>query len=99
MYFDKPVINIDFDGDKKQVYQSFIKFINRNWVHLATVFNSGALDYAGSVEEIYKAVINNLADPTGKTKERAALRELICNNEKGDAGKKLAEAILTTFKK
>ncbi len=99
MYFDKPVINIDFDGDKKQVYQSFIKFINRNWVHLATIFNSGALDYSGSVEEIYQAVINNLANPTGKTNERAAVRKLICNNEEGDAGKKLAEAILTTFKK
>ena len=97
MYFDKPVINIDFDGEKKQHFQSFIKFINRNWVHLSTIFKSGALDYAGSVEEIYLAVINNLKDPGAKTNQRSATRQLVCNNEDGLAGKRLAEIILQTF--
>ena len=99
MYFDKPVINIDFDGGRKKKYQSFIKFINRKWIHLSTVFNSGALDYAASVEEIYQAVMKNLSDPKSKTIQRTETRKLICNNEDGLAGKKLAEAILITFNK
>lgn len=99
MYFDKPVINIDFDGEKEKKYQAFIKFINRHWIHLSTIFNSGALDYVASVEEMHQAVINNLNNPKAKSNQRSAIRKLICNNDDGFSGKKLAEAILITFKK
>jgi hypothetical protein len=97
-YFDKPIINIDFDDHGKKNYHSFIKFLNRNWIHLKPLYYSNAIDYVDSYEEFYKTILRIMKSPEYRSEQRKALRKLICNNEDGKSGEKLALSVLETFK-
>lgn len=97
-FFNKPVINIDFDNHGTKTYHSFIKFLNRNWTHLKSLYNSDAIDYVDSNEFFYKTILRVMESPEYRSEERKALRKLICNNEDGKSGEKLALSVLETFK-
>jgi hypothetical protein len=93
-FFDKPVINICFDGEAGAKNQALIDDVNRSWRHFRPVFESGAVVNAFSETELYARVRECLADPAAGAGARRRLLREICGHTDGSAGERFARAVI-----
>jgi hypothetical protein len=92
-YFQKPIININFDHSEKGSYDSFIKEINATWLHLRPVFETGALYNVNSIPELSETVKVALKNPLAKLQNQQVMLEKLCNNSSGRSGEALIQSI------
>jgi hypothetical protein len=91
--FNKPIINIGFDGLQKKSYsRSIIKQYD-------TAFYRGVVDTKAAwlvrgPEEFLDAINNYLIDPSIRNEERKKLRQKFCYKIDGESGKRVANYIL-----
>ncbi|TAD86478.1 MAG: hypothetical protein EAY75_08250 [Bacteroidetes bacterium] len=91
--FDKTSLNINFDHSPEGTYNQFIKQL-RTWPHLKTVSDSGAVLYSNAVSEVLSNIDEVLEAPATRLEQIKRLRTTIVNNEDGQSGVKMANAIL-----
>jgi hypothetical protein len=92
--FDKPVINVGYNppsvADETLSYANYY-----NFDHYRPIVESGAVEVASSREEMKKMLINALANPGERSKERAALmKKMFGNTLDGQSANRVADALL-----
>lgn len=99
LYFNKPVININFDHTFGRKYDTYIKEINSKWIHLKTVYDSNSINYVDSIKDVNDFIVrflNNEIDLNIDKKHQ--ILNLICNNEMGNSGEILLNSLLRRIK-
>jgi CDP-glycerol glycerophosphotransferase (TagB/SpsB family) len=89
--FDKPVINVAFDGTPKPYAESVARW--ETVTYFAAVLQSGAVRDVHSKEELRAAINAYFAHPELEAKERAELRSYFCFAIDGKSGKRFAAVI------
>jgi hypothetical protein len=98
LFFNKEIININFDPGTLGIYERFIKEINSEWNHLKPLFGHPALQYANSFEDIFIQL--NLILELGMSKsenDKKALFEEVCGAKDGLNGERFGRALLSTI--
>ncbi|MFH1820685.1 MAG: CDP-glycerol glycerophosphotransferase family protein [Candidatus Nealsonbacteria bacterium] len=91
--FDKPMINIGFDGFQKKPYsQSIIR--QYDTAYYKGIVDTDAAWIVKSQEELLQALNSYLADPAIRSQEREELRQKFCYKIDGKSGERIAEYIL-----
>ena len=99
LYFDKPVININFDDTKNKEFDEFIKEINSTWIHLKTVKESGVVFYANSIQDIINQILSIInGDVVLDKVKKNYLLDTICNNDKGESGSLFYSSVISKLK-
>ncbi|MBX9602055.1 MAG: hypothetical protein K2X35_13655 [Bryobacteraceae bacterium] len=93
-FFDKPVINICFDGEAGSPHQALIEDVNRNWRHFRPVFESGAVVNAFSESDLHSRIRECLADPAAGAEARRRLLQEICGYADGNSGERFARGVM-----
>lgn len=91
--FDKPIINIGFDGFQKKPYSHSI-IRQYDTAYYQGVVKTQAAWIVKSQAELLEAVNNYLANPSIKSQERERLRKRFCYKIDGQAGQRIAQFIL-----
>jgi hypothetical protein len=93
--FNKPIINIAYDGPQKlHPFISTTRCYPRE--HYIPIVRSGAVHMAWSFEDLKRCINEVLNKPDNRANERKKMIELECGNVDGKAGERLAE-VLNTF--
>ncbi len=91
--FDKPVINIAFDGLHPRSKQfSFMRIYD--YAHYRPVVQSGAVKMVGSQEELRRAIDLYLANPGLDSEKREQLRQKFFYKLDGKSAERIAQVIL-----
>ena len=91
--FDKPLVAVGFDGDKKLDYwNSARRFFD--WNHLAELRPLGGIKIVGNKEEFLEAVNKYLAQPSWLAQGRRKIVLQQCQFTDGCAGERVAKTIL-----
>ena len=93
--FDKPTVNIGFDGDRSLRYEHSIRF-RYDFDHYAPVIETGGTWLVESYDELDAAVRAYLADPTRHAEGRQRLRDQYLEPLDGRASARIADAIFGT---
>ena len=94
---DKPIINIAFDGFKKQDYgKSVRQYYDFN--HLKNIIKTGGVKVARSQEELLEQINKLLIDPSIGREGRKRITQEQCVFTDGESGKRLGEYILEVLK-
>lgn len=96
--FDKPVVNIDFDPEPGGPNHQMVKEINRSWNHFSPISQSGGVWNATNVEEMITATAKYLAAPELHREQRRWIVNHVCGAVDGQAGRRMAEAVLEMIK-
>jgi hypothetical protein len=98
LFFNKEIININFDPGTKGIYQEFIKEINSEWNHLKPLYNHPALHYANTFEEVFYQLdcILEKGQHTSE-KDKKALFEEVCGAKDGLNGERFGKAIVNSI--
>ncbi|MCC6175799.1 MAG: CDP-glycerol glycerophosphotransferase family protein [Chloroflexi bacterium] len=91
--FDTPVVNLRFDASGPKPY---LRSVRRQYDsdHYRQVLRTGAVRLADSPEQLIDEVRRYLADPSHERTERARLIRELCYRPDGQAGARVAEAIV-----
>jgi hypothetical protein len=91
--FDKPIINIVFDGREKLPFRNSVArwYINEHYKHVA---ETGAVWLVDSKEELLNAINGYLGNPNLLVAGRERLRNYFCYKIDGGSGRRIAEVIL-----
>jgi len=92
-FFDKPIINIAFDGLK----QRHISRSNRRGLktsHYRAVLDTGGVRVVYSKEELREAINQYLEDPSLYGEGREMLRQKLCYKLDGRSAQRIAESVL-----
>lgn len=90
--FDKPIINIGFDGFQKKPYgHSIIR--QYDTAYYKGIVDTNAAWIVRSQDELLEAVNSYLADPSIRSKEREGLRQRFCYKLDGKSGQRIAQYI------
>lgn len=90
--FNRPVINIAFDGPQKLPKPLRLRGLYWGCEHYIPVIKSGAVDLVWNRQELTVALRNALEDPGRRSKYRQRVVETVCGPLDGYAGRRLAEA-------
>ncbi len=93
-FFDKPVVNLDYDPQPGQADQELIKDINHLWTHFKPIAESGGIWLVNSPEEKIAAIKTYLQKPELHSNERRWMAEHVCGFVDGHCGRRMAEALL-----
>ena len=93
--FDRPVINLDFDPQPGGPNQQMVREVNRRWNHFAPITRSGGLLPVQSIEEMIAATEQYLRTPDLHRAERRWIVDFVCGPADGQAGRRMAEAMLS----
>jgi hypothetical protein len=94
LYFNLPVININFDHTVGNKFDSYIKEINSKWTHLKHVYNSNSIKYVNSIKDMSNVLEYILSSDNTFLDNQKQLLMDICNNNDGLAGKRLFDFLL-----
>ncbi|TAK04870.1 hypothetical protein EPO33_02635 [Patescibacteria group bacterium] len=90
--FDKPVINVAFDGYARKPFgDSIAKWYTTEYYR--RVVASGAPWMVRSEQGLHEAVAAFLADPSLRARERASLVRFFCGTVDGKSGERLGRAV------
>jgi hypothetical protein len=92
-FFDKPVVNVDFDPDEEKKQEDLIRDINHKWIHFAPIAHSGGLNNVTNYEKMIEAVKTYLQHPGLHTDKRRWMKEFVSGYADGRNGERLANAI------
>jgi hypothetical protein len=92
--FDKPVINIGFDGYKNEKPPLSVSRFYR-MQHFKPVVKSGGVKIVYSKEDLPEAVNSYLANPFLDSEGRKTVRDIYCVRPDGDSCKRIADYILS----
>ena len=95
--FDKPLINIAFDGRKFVPYDRSVA----RWemaTYFKKVLNTGAVWNVNNVSELRNAINSYLDNPSKLSKERELLRARFCFKIDGQSGKRFANEVLNLLR-
>ncbi|MDO8529317.1 MAG: CDP-glycerol glycerophosphotransferase family protein, partial [bacterium] len=90
--FDKPLINIGFDGVKTEPYERSV----RRWeevTYFKAVLDENAMRNVKCAEDMKSAINDYLSNPSLQSKERDGLRRKFCHKIDGQSGRRFAEVI------
>lgn len=93
-FFDKPVVNLDYDPQPGQADQELIKDINHLWTHFKPIAESGGVWLVNTPEEKVAAVNAYLKNPDLHRQQRRWMAEHVCGFVDGRCGRRMAEALL-----
>lgn len=92
--FDKPIINIAFDGDeKKPFYQSVKRFYEPSHAHYQSIVKSEGVRIAYNMEELIRYISMYLKNPFLDKDGRKRIVDEQCYKLDGQSGKRIGEAI------
>ena len=93
--FDKPVINLAFDGwESVPHYRSVARFYEPTHHHYQPIVKSGGVRIARSFEELLEHLKSYLAHPELDREGRARIVREQCYRLDGKAGERVAQAVL-----
>ena len=92
--FDKPVINLNFDGDLIDQKNASVKRLYK-MDHYLPVLNTGAIYLVDSYANLDNAVINSLEKPDGLKDQRLLLRQKELEPFLGDSSQRQVKAMLS----
>lgn len=95
---DRPVVNIDMDLSPERSFEVPISQYYTDYDHYRTVMESGAVRLACSPEELMAHVSAYLRDPGLEREGRRRLVDLWCGPFDGQAGSRLAAALLSRMR-
>jgi glycosyltransferase involved in cell wall biosynthesis len=96
--FDKPIINVAFDGLKKRSKTaSCLKFYR--YAHYKQVVDTKGVKLVYSKEELRDAVNRYLENPSLDREKREKLRQRFCHKLDGKAGERIAQCLLDNLNK
>jgi hypothetical protein len=94
--FDKPVINVGFTPPNLDATKEFDYTRYYDFEHYRPVVASGAIEIAGSEDDLRKMIINALSHPEERAPQRKALlKSFFGNTLDGQSGLRVAQALLT----
>lgn len=97
--FDKPVINIAFDGwEKFPFHKSVARFYTKNHTHYLPVIKSGGVRIAHSFEELVSLIKLYLENPKLDSEGRKRIVDEQCWRLDGNSGKRIGGFILSLVK-
>lgn len=92
-YFDKPIINIAFDGfEKKTPRESMVRWYGTRYYKDVLECNGTVL--AQSADELLNAINRYLSDPSLEKEGREKIRRRFCYRTDGKATKRIADFLL-----
>ena len=91
--FDKPLININFDGYKKRPLNKTVKRL-KNLSHFTHVFNTGALSNVSLEEELLNTINKYLENPEFKSDQRKKMVDRMCFKLDGKSSERIAKKII-----
>jgi hypothetical protein len=98
LYFNKEIININFDPSEGIEFKEFINEINTTWTHLKPLYMHPALNYANSFNEMFDMIESILDRGSLKLlKHKESLFEEVCGKKDGLNGQRFGEAILNSY--
>lgn len=95
--FDKPTINVNFDGYKERPLKDSV----RKWYlseYLRAVIKQNGSALVGNEDELTRAINGYLDDPKIKSEGREKLKNYFCHKIDGQSGERIARAILELIK-
>ncbi len=97
--FDKPVINIVFDGhEKKPYYDSVRQFYDETRIHYVPILKSGGVRLANNKEELIKYINMYLENPDLDREGRKKIIEEQCWKLDGKSGERIFNYLLELAK-
>lgn len=96
--FDKPLININFDGYSKRPGNKTVKRLKK-LSHFTHVFNTGALSDVSSGEELLNTLNKYLENPEFKSDQRKKMVERMCFRLDGKSSERIANKIIQNLDK
>lgn len=91
--FDRPVVNVAFDGKSTKPYLTSVRrYFDTD--HYRQVLRTGAAVSADSPANLIRAIQRYLANPAHERRERAQFVREICHATDGQAGARVADVIL-----
>lgn len=91
--FDKPIINVAFDGyEKKDFAYSIAKWYTSEYYR--QVVDTGAPWLVRSEDELLNAIREYLANPSLRKENRARLRDYFCGPIDGQSGRRIGEEVI-----
>jgi hypothetical protein len=94
--FNVPFINVNYDNTESGFFDGLVKSL-QHWEHLRTVVETNAGWYCNNDAEVLARVDEALANTDCKHKELKRLCKLIVDNQDGNSGTRLADAVLKTL--
>lgn len=95
LFFDKEIININFDPSPELKFQDFIKDINANWIHLKLLYNHSAINYVNDFTEMFEKIESILKDEIFSPEaSKQQLFEEVCGLRDGLNGQRLGNSII-----
>ncbi len=91
--FDRPIINIVFDGRKEEPYFDSLKK-TMEFTHYAKITETGAFVSVHNAGELEAALSRYLSNPGFESRERATLLKRVTGAVDGLAGKRIGEFLL-----
>ena len=92
MIFDRPVINIKYDGPQRLPRSIRVKRVYK-YDHYRNITASGAVQLVGNKKALESALLRAIQEPGRRSAARREIVELECGPVDGNAGKRLAEAL------
>jgi hypothetical protein len=89
--FDRPIVNLRFDGEPRPYLQSVRRQYDSD--HYRLVLRTGAVRLADSPQQLIAEVRRYLDDPSRERVERARLVRELCYRVDGKSGERVAAAI------
>ncbi|MCX6350587.1 MAG: hypothetical protein NTX03_01865 [Bacteroidetes bacterium] len=97
-FFNKPIVNFNFDPGEKKLQDKIIKELNEEWVHFKPIYDSGAMFNAQTQDEIVEGVKWCLQNPNQQQKEREWIKHFVTQYPDGECGKRMANTIIDFIK-
>jgi hypothetical protein len=91
-FFNRPVVNLDFDPQPGASDQKLINDINHRWNHFKPVAESGGVWLVKNFDETANAVRNYLKNPNLHKAKRRWIMEYVCGHLDGKSGERMARA-------
>ena len=91
---DRPVVNLDYDPEPSQPNQGLVKDANHVWTHFKPIAESGGVWNVNDAGELVAAIKGYLAQPDLHRKERKWIAQYVCGEVDGQAGRRLARAVI-----
>ncbi|MFN0086388.1 MAG: hypothetical protein ACKVX9_13455 [Blastocatellia bacterium] len=95
--FDRPVINVHFDPQPGGPNEQMIREVNSRWNHFAPIARSGGVCQAASIDAMIAATDAYLRSPELHRSERRWIVDYVCGPADGQAGRRMAEAVLSVI--
>ena len=97
--FDRPVINIAFDGwEKRPFHESVRRYYALSYTHYQPIVKSGGVRIAWNFDELVTLIHQYLKDPALDKKGRRRIVEEQCYKLDGKSGERIADSIISSLR-